>query len=140
MEHSPSFQLTQQAAKKLYESVDNTESLNQWKTQMISLIEEISRFKLSSSTELTQISNTSLDPTDWFTARQMAHQILDSSIDYMQTLRNNPVYPQIPVDVRTSIEQESLPEYGQPLSNVCHEVFTSVLPYNRYNSHPRFWG
>lgn len=132
--------LTEQISKKLYEPVHNIESLSQWKIQMINLIDEISQLKLSSSTIDHEVNNTSLDPTDWFSARNIAHQTLDSAIQSIQTIRNKPVWQPIPNEIRSAIEDEPCPEQGQTLSNVCDEVFSHVVPYTRGNTHPRFWG
>ncbi|CAF1082795.1 unnamed protein product [Rotaria sordida] len=140
MEHSKLYKLTEQASKKLYESVNDIESLNQWKIQMINLIDEIAQLKLSTSIEINKINNTSLDPTDWLSSRHIAHQMLDSSIEFIQTVRSHPVWQPIPIEVRKSIEQESLPEQGQALSKVCHDALTYIFPYIRGNIHPRFWG
>ncbi|CAF2371648.1 unnamed protein product [Rotaria sp. Silwood2] len=140
MEYSKLCKLTEKASKKLYESVNDIESLDQWKKQMINLIDEISELKLSSSIEINKINNTSLDPTDWLSTRHIAHQMLDSSIESIQTVRSHPVWQPMPIEVRQSIEHESLPEKGKALSEVCHDVLTHVLPYTRGNTHPRFWG
>jgi len=140
MEHSKLYELTEQASKKLYESVDDIESLNQWKTQMINLIDEISQLKLSSSLIQNNTNNTSLDPTDWLSARNIAHRTLDATIESIRLIRNAPVWQPIPNEVRSAIDDESFPEQGQTLLNVCHDVFKYVVPYSRGNTHPRFWG
>jgi hypothetical protein len=140
MEHSKFYVLTEQISKKLYEPVHDIESLNQWKTQMINLIDEISQLKLFSSTINHKTNNTSLDPTDWLSARNIAHQMLDSSIESIQSIRDRPAWQPVPVEIRSAIENESLPEHGQTLSDVCHEVFSHIVPYTRGNTHPRFWG
>jgi hypothetical protein len=140
MEHSTFYELTEQVSKKLYEPVNDIESLNQWKTQMIHLIEEISQLKLSSSTVKHQTNTTSLDPTDWISARNVAHRALDSSIQSIQSIRNQPVWKPIPIEIRSAIEDEALPEQGQPLLDICHKIFSHMVPYTRGNTHPRFWG
>jgi len=140
MERSKFYELTGQVSKKLYEPVNDIESLKQWKIQMINLIDEISQLKLSSSTIDDKTNNTSLDPTDWLSARNVAHQMLDLSIDSVQSIRNQPVWRPVPTEIRSAIENESLPEHSQSLSDVCHEVFSHMVPYTRGNTHPRFWG
>ena len=139
MQHSKFYELTEQLNKKLYEPVDDIQSLGQWKTQMINLVEEISKVKLFSPIN-NQTTNTSLDPSDWISARNLAHKMVDSSIEYIQTTRDRFVWQQIPDEVRSSIANESLPEQGQPLINVCQDILTYVMPYSRGNTHPRFWG
>ncbi|CAM4789527.1 unnamed protein product [Rotaria magnacalcarata] len=141
MERSKLYQLTDEASKKLYEPVNDIESLNQWRKQMINLIDEISELKLSSSIDLNETNNNrSLDPTDWLTARHIAHQMLDTCLESIQSVRNRPVWQPIPIEIRASIEQEPLPEHSQTLSNVCQHVLNYVFPYTRGNTHPRFWG
>lgn len=140
MEHLKLYNLTEEASKKLYEPVHNAEALELWKKQMIHLIDEISQLKLSSTNELNEKTNTSLDPTDWLSAKDIAHGMLDKSIDSVRTIRDQPVWKQIPQEIRTSIEGEPLPEDGQQLSNVCQDILKYVLPYTRGNTHPRFWG
>ncbi|CAF2998318.1 unnamed protein product [Rotaria socialis] len=141
MERSKLYQLTDEASKKLYEPVNDIESLNQWRKHMVNLIDEISRLKLSPSIDLNETNNNrSLDPTDWLTARHVAHQMLDTSLESIQSIRNRPVWQPIPIEIRASIEQEPLPEHGQTLPNVCQDVLNYVFPYTRGNTHPRFWG
>ena len=140
MKHEKFYTLTEQVSKKLYEPVHDVESLNQWKVQMIDLIEEISQLKLSSSTVDLQENNKSLDPTDWSSARNVAHRTLDSAIQSIQSIRKQPVWQPIPDKIRSTIENEPVPEQGQPLSDVCDQVFSQMIPYTRGNTHPRFWG
>jgi hypothetical protein len=140
MEHSTFYELTEQVSKKLYEPINDIESLKQWKKQMINLIDEISQLKLSSSIIDHKTNNTSLDPTDWLSARNVAHQMLDLSINFIQSIRNQPVWQPFPTEIRSAIENESFPEQGQALSDVCHKVLSHMLPYTRGNTHPRFWG
>jgi aromatic-L-amino-acid decarboxylase len=133
--------LTEQAFVKikLHESVHDADSLNQWKTEMFTLINAMVELKLPSSPKGAQ-EGSSLDPVDWPSARSLAHQMLDSSLDYMQYLRDRPVRQWAPCDVRMALENEPLPEQGQPLSAVCDDVLKYVIPYARGNAHPRFWG
>lgn len=133
------YELAEQASRKLYEPVDDLQSLDQWKADMSTLIDQIAQVKLSSSKTSEKI-NTSLDPDDWVSASHLAHQMLESSLDLIRYRREQPVWQPIPVEVRSAIETEPLPEKGQPLSNVFHDVLTNVIPYTRGNTHPRFWG
>jgi aromatic-L-amino-acid decarboxylase len=66
--------------------------------------------------------------------------MLDSSLDYIQYVRDRPVWRAIPTDVRAALEEEPLPEHGQSLSAVCHDALNYVIPYARGNAHPRYWG
>ncbi|CAF4986771.1 unnamed protein product, partial [Rotaria sp. Silwood1] len=66
--------------------------------------------------------------------------MLDASLDYIQTIRDRPVWRPIPEDVRAILEDASLPEGSRSLIDVCHDVLTYILPYPRGNTHPRYWG
>lgn len=108
---------------------------------MFTLINAIAEFKLSFlSTPYKDKENESLDPMDWPSARCLAHQMLDSSLDYIQSVRDRPVWRPVPNDIRAIIDSEPLPEHGQSLLNVCHDVLDYVMPYSYGNRHPRFWG
>ena len=138
--HEQFFHLTQQLSSKLYEPVHDSDSLDQWKTQMITLIEQISDLKISASAMDSKTDNSSLDPNDWFSARTIAHRTLDSAIGCIQSIRDQPVWQPIPDEVRSAILEEPCPDEGQPLSNVCNDVFSHVMPYTKSHIHPRFWG
>ncbi|CAF4662167.1 unnamed protein product [Rotaria sp. Silwood1] len=135
--------LTEQATSKLHESVHNIESLKQWKAQMFSLIDAIAELKLpSSSSSLLQTTDQhlSFDPVNWPSARRLAHSILDSSLDFIQNIRDHPAWQPVPVDVRTALEHDALPEYGRPMSDISQDMLKYILPYSIGHSHPRFWG
>lgn len=140
MTHENFFHLSQQLSNTLYEPVHDVEALNQWKMQMNDLIEQISHLKLSTSAMNLKTNNTSLDPTDWSSARTIAYRSLDSAMTCVQSIREQPVWQPIPDEIRSTILEEPCPEEGQPLSSVCNDVFSHVLPYTRGNLHPRFWG
>ena len=132
--------LTQQLCNKLYQPIHDIDALDQWKIQMITLIEHISDLKISASAIDLKIDNTSLDPTDWFSARVIAHRTLDSAIHCIQSIADQPVWQPIPDEVRSAILEEPCPEESQALSNVCNDVFSHVMPYIKSHMHPRFWG
>ncbi|UJR20145.1 hypothetical protein I4U23_023277 [Adineta vaga] len=132
--------LTGQILVKLHEPIQDIESLNQWKRNIVNIINEIGEEKLSSSTSLTNTQSSSLDPVDWTSARLIAHETLNLSLDYIQYVRDRPVSQIMPSTVITTIEDEPLPSKGQSLSSVCRDVFNYVVPYARGNVHPRFWG
>jgi aromatic-L-amino-acid decarboxylase len=140
MDHSKLDDLVEQASKKLHESVDGIESLHQWRAHMIEFIDEIFHEKVVLSTRTAKISNTSLDPSDWLSARHVAHRALDSTMDLIQSRRDQPVWQPVPPEVRSLLNDEPLPEQGEALSAVCHDIITYVAPYARGNTHPRFWG
>lgn len=130
--------LTKQVIIKLHESVFDVESLNQWKADIFSLINSMSEQKLSFSPGEVQES-CSLDPADKQRARYLAHKMLDSSLDYMQSLHDQPVRRWASYDVRSALENEPIPKQGQSLASVCDDILQYVIPYSRGNAHPRFW-
>jgi aromatic-L-amino-acid decarboxylase len=132
-------ELIEQTVAKLHERVYDSESLNRWKTQMFHFINEITELKLPSSMSVSQ-DNSSLDPIDWVSARSVAHEMLNSSLDYIQYVRDHPVCRSIPSDVRAAIEDEPLPEKGQSLVSVCRDTLTCVVSGARGTVHPRYWG
>lgn len=140
MEQSTFYELTEQISKKLHEPINDIESLKQWKIQLIQLIENVSEVKLISSAGYVKKTNTSLDPSDWSYARNVSHRVLESSIESMQSIRDRVVWQPIPNEIRSTIENESIPEQSHSLANVCSDALTQVFPYTRGNTHPRFWG
>jgi aromatic-L-amino-acid/L-tryptophan decarboxylase len=132
--------LIEQTSLKLNEPVDSIISLHLWKKQMYHLIDKIAELKLPLFRPTVNDTEESLDPVDWASARFVAHQTLDLSIDYLELVRNRPVWQVIPAHVRAAIEDEPVPEHGQPLKNVCEDSFAYIVPYALGNTHPRFWG
>lgn len=131
--------LTEKASTKLHEPVHDIESFHRWKTEMFTLINMIGELKFQYSPPVRHL-NLSLDPDDWPSARYLAHQMLDTSLDYIQFIRTRPVWRSVPNDVWSMLKDEQLPKQGQPLSDVCHGVVNYIMPYPRGNIHPRFWG
>ncbi|MFZ6863396.1 pyridoxal phosphate-dependent decarboxylase family protein [Undibacterium sp. Ji67W] len=81
----------------------------------------------------------SLDPDDWSTFRQQSHRMLDDMLDFVEHLRERPVWQPIPQRSRAQF-QMTLPQQGQSLESV-HQIFMQdVLPYGPGNSHPGFMG
>ena len=81
----------------------------------------------------------SLDPADWQSLRMQGHSMLDDMFDYLEQLRQRPVWQPIPDEVRHSF-REPLPQAPTELAAV-HEVFMrDVLPYAVGNTHPGFMG
>ena len=140
MEYTQLDELIKQASIKLHESVHDVESLNRWRTQMFTFINTIAKLKLPSSSPLSTNLNVSLDPVDWPLARCVAHEIIDSSLDFIQHVRDRRVWQPVSVDVRMTLECDPLPEHGQSLADVFRDVITYVLPYPSGNIHPRFLG
>ena len=80
-----------------------------------------------------------LDPIDWNEFRIEAHHMLDDMIDYIEHIRERPVWQPIPGEVR-DLFREALPARPTALAS-AHETFMrAVLPYATGNVHPGFMG
>lgn len=84
-------------------------------------------------------SENTLDPSDWQAFRLQGHRMLDDMLDYLEHLRERPVWQTIPQEVRASFRQ---PLGGEPLGlAAAHDAFMrNVLPYSVGNAHPGFMG
>jgi aromatic-L-amino-acid/L-tryptophan decarboxylase len=80
-----------------------------------------------------------LDPEDWEATRKLAHQMIDDSIQHLDTVRNRAVWRDMPDTVRAHFATAA-PTVPQPLSAVYAELQEYLLPYSMGNIHPRFWG
>ncbi len=79
-----------------------------------------------------------LDPQDWNTMRQMGHQMVDDMMDYMQHIREQPVWRKFP-DVSKQFLQQDVPHGPQNINSIYAEFKEHILPYTKGNIHPRFW-
>jgi aromatic-L-amino-acid/L-tryptophan decarboxylase len=81
----------------------------------------------------------SLDPSDWDRFRAQGHRMLDDILDYIEHIRERPVWQPIPDEVRARF-RETLPAHRTDLAVVHDEFMESILPFATGNSHPRFMG
>jgi aromatic-L-amino-acid/L-tryptophan decarboxylase len=81
----------------------------------------------------------SLDPASWDEFRATAHQALDDALDFLETVRQRPVWQPIPQSARNALA-ESLPADGEPMEDVYRQFKELILPYSTGNTHPRFFG
>jgi aromatic-L-amino-acid decarboxylase len=80
-----------------------------------------------------------LDPGDWSAMRELGHKMLDDMFDYMQSIRDRPVWKHAPEKLKIHFNQ-NLPLDPQPPEEIYQEFLDYVLPYPVGNIHPRFWG
>jgi glutamate/tyrosine decarboxylase-like PLP-dependent enzyme len=80
-----------------------------------------------------------LDPEDWESMRQLGHRMLDDMLDYLEDLKNRPVWQHAPESVKENFEGSPPPD-PQPPDTVYEEYLKYVHPYPLGNNHPRFWG
>ena len=81
----------------------------------------------------------SLEPEDWQEFRTAAHRMLDEAIDFMQDVRQRPVWREVPKTVKEQF-QVKVPMDGQSLEQVNQDVLNIILPYAVGNIHPSFFG
>lgn len=81
----------------------------------------------------------SLDPEDWQSLRHQAHTMLDDMFDYLQDLRQRPVWQPIPDEVRARF-QSTIPVEPSSLAQAHVEFMESILPFAAGNAHPGFMG
>ncbi len=80
-----------------------------------------------------------LDPRDWEGFRRLGHRMLDDTIDYLATRREQPVWQPMPDSVRASFH-ETLPMEPVGAEAAYAEFVEKIRPYPNGNNHPRFWG
>ena len=80
-----------------------------------------------------------LEPEDWNAMRELGHKMLDDMFDYMQTIRERPVWQHAPGQIKNHFNQ-SVPLDPQPPEEIYEEFLEHILPYPVGNIHPRFWG
>ena len=81
----------------------------------------------------------SLDPADWADLRRQAHGMLDDMLDYLEHLRERPVWQPIPPEVRARF-RETLPQLGTALPEVHETFMRDILPFSIGNANPGFMG
>jgi len=84
-------------------------------------------------------SEETLDPDDWESMRKLGHKMLNDMLDYMETVRERPVWQHVPERVKAHF-RSPVPHDPQPPEEIYKEFVEKVLPYPIGNIHPRFWG
>ncbi len=79
-----------------------------------------------------------LDPDDWRTLKSLAHQMIDDSFNYIQTLEERPVWQQFPEAIKSNFSSKA-PLEPDSIENAYKEFVDKILPYPMGNIHPRFW-
>jgi aromatic-L-amino-acid decarboxylase len=81
----------------------------------------------------------SLDPDDWVALRAQSHRMLDDMLDYVEKIRERPVWQPAPLDARAHF-QVPLPRGPGSLADAHQRFIDDVLPYAVGNVHPGFMG
>jgi glutamate/tyrosine decarboxylase-like PLP-dependent enzyme len=82
-------------------------------------------------------------PEEWAAFRTLGHQMVDDMLDRLRTVREQPVWRDMPADVRAALGQtmrQPVPRDGIGASAAYREFVDNVLPYPNGNIHPRFSG
>jgi aromatic-L-amino-acid decarboxylase len=79
-----------------------------------------------------------LDPQNWEEMRELAHRMVDDSIDYLASARERPVWTPVPPDVKERLKAPAPREPSDPAS-VYEEFRRDILSYPMNTTHPRFW-
>jgi glutamate/tyrosine decarboxylase-like PLP-dependent enzyme len=80
-----------------------------------------------------------LDPQDWTELRAQGHRMLDDMFDYLEHLRERPVWQPMPESARAAFRAD-LPHGGTDIAAVYRDFQNLILPYSAGNSHPGFMG
>ncbi len=80
-----------------------------------------------------------LDPSDWPAFREQAHRMLDDILDYVENIRQRPVWQPIPDHVRSRFRSDP-PMAPSDLASVHEEFMRYILPFGAGNAHPGFMG
>src|ERR1700723_2490710 len=80
-----------------------------------------------------------LDPSDWKAFRLQAHDMLDDMVNYIENIRERPVWQPIPDAVRAQF-RGGVPALPTDLGTVHGEFMRDILPFAAGNVHPGFMG
>jgi aromatic-L-amino-acid decarboxylase len=80
----------------------------------------------------------SLDPEDWDALRRLAHRAIDDGFDYLQGVRDRPVWQPMPESVVARLRGPA-PRQPQGAERAYADFRELVMPYPMGNIHPRFW-
>lgn len=81
----------------------------------------------------------SLDPLDWSPLRAQAHRMLDDALDYIEHVRERPVWQPIPSTARNRF-REPPPRAASDLAEVHGQFLADIQPFATGNTHPGFMG
>ena len=79
-----------------------------------------------------------LDPKNWEEFRQVAHAMLDSSLDKMENARRGRVWTPVPKGLEASFKTDT-PNESLSFQQIKEEL-DQIMKYGPGNTHPRFFG
>ena len=71
--------------------------------------------------------------------RRLAHRMMDDAMDYLEGVRERPVWKPVPESTKVAL-RAGLPAEGKDPAAVYDEFRRDVFPHTMGNIHPRFWG
>jgi len=77
-----------------------------------------------------RVAERSLDPAteaEWAELRQLGHRMLDGMFDYMQDLRDGPVWRELPATTKAAFAAEAIPRAGAGAA-VAYDSFLRDCP------------
>src|SRR6202789_1445416 len=84
-------------------------------------------------------AGTTLDPMDWRTFRLQAHQMLDDMVNYIENIRERPVWQPIPDAARAQF-RGGVPHLPTDIGTVHNEFMQDILTFAAGNVPPGFMG
>ncbi|MFZ6772049.1 pyridoxal phosphate-dependent decarboxylase family protein [Undibacterium sp. SXout7W] len=88
---------------------------------------------------MNKLPEDTLDPDDWPAFRQQSHRMLDDMLDYIEHIRERPVWQAAPDEIRTHFHAP-LPQKEGNLAAAHAQFMHDILPYAVGNAHPGFMG
>jgi aromatic-L-amino-acid decarboxylase len=85
------------------------------------------------------LDHASLDPADWRHLRAQGHRMLDDMFDYVENIRDRPVWQPM-ADKDRARFCEGVPRRPADLGAVHKEFLRDILPFAAGNVHPGFMG
>jgi glutamate/tyrosine decarboxylase-like PLP-dependent enzyme len=79
-----------------------------------------------------------LDPENWQEMRDLAHQIVEDALDYIEHSGERPAWQMVPDDVRKRLQTPAPREPSDP-DEVYDEFRRDIFAYPMNTTHPRFW-
>jgi glutamate/tyrosine decarboxylase-like PLP-dependent enzyme len=106
-------------------------------TELPPVVDSLAHYSERKSTE--PHPSASLDPAHWPDLRRQAHIMLDDMLDYVENIRERPVWQPAPQATRARFSSR-LPSEPTDLACVHNEFLSHILPYTVGNAHPGFMG
>ena len=84
------------------------------------------------------MADLTLDPANWTKIRELGHLMIDDMIDYLQHIKDAPVWTQMPNEAKEFLKSQ-VPRQPQNTEAIYNDFKKYILPYNTGNIHPRFF-